>query len=143
MPGGARAQYIDRYTYIHTYIYTYNHSFIFGIFIFGRGGYNNAQPAKSYFGLFNLATALSGNGQSAKSKFFNTSTSLIPKFKVQNLSATAAQFLICHLEFRILIFSSYHSIFDTKIKKIRLLSLREFRRPYFKKTWGFGLTRLC
>ena len=26
--------------------------------------------------------------------------------------------------------------------KRKLLSIREFRRPYFVKTWGFGLTRL-
>ena len=26
---------------------------------------------------------------------------------------------------------------------VLLLSLREFRRPTFKKTWGFGLSRLC
>ena len=67
--------------YIYIYIYIYSHLFILDIFIFGRGFYNNAQPAKSYLGFFNLAAALSGNCQSAKSKYFTTSTSLIPKFK--------------------------------------------------------------
>ena len=42
--------------------------FFIWIFIIGRGGYNNAQHAESSFGFLNLATALSGNGQSAKSK---------------------------------------------------------------------------
>ena len=35
-----------------------------------------------------LAAALSGNGQSAKSQFLTTSTALIPKFQIQNLAAT-------------------------------------------------------
>ena len=40
-------------------------------------------PRNHILDVFNLAAALSGNGQSAKSKFFTTSTSLIPKFKIR------------------------------------------------------------
>ena len=91
------------YNYIHTVI------FIFDIFIFGRGGYTNAQPAKSYFLLFNLAAALSGNGPSAKSKCLTTSASLIPNLKIIISVAAAAEilFLTC---------VSYHGFFNTKNK---------------------------
>ena len=34
----------------------YSHFVIFSILIFGRGGYNNAQPAKSYFGCFRFGS---------------------------------------------------------------------------------------
>ena len=47
-------------------------------------------PRNHILDVFNLAAALSGNGQSAKSKFFTTSTSLIPKFKVQISAAVVA-----------------------------------------------------
>ena len=33
---------------MYIYPYIYSHFFTLGIFIFSRGGYNNAQPAKSY-----------------------------------------------------------------------------------------------
>ena len=61
---------------------------------FGRGGYSNAQPAKSYFGLFILAAALSENGQSAKSKLFTARFSLIPSFKIKDSAAATANFLM-------------------------------------------------
>ena len=45
-----------------------------------------------FFVLFILAAALSGNGSSAKSKFVTTSTSLIPKLKIQKSAAAASKF---------------------------------------------------
>ena len=38
-------------------------------------------PQNRILDSFNLAAALSGNGQAAKPKFFTTGTSLIPKFE--------------------------------------------------------------
>ena len=49
-------------------------------------------PRNHILDSFSLAAALSGNGQSAKSKFITTSTSLVPKLKSQNSTATAAEF---------------------------------------------------
>ena len=41
---------------IYIYIHIYNQFLIFDNLILGRGDYNNAQPAKSYFGLFRFGS---------------------------------------------------------------------------------------
>ena len=41
-------------------------------------------PRDHILDFFSLAAALSGNGQSAKSKFLTTITSLIPKIRLKN-----------------------------------------------------------
>ena len=67
-------------------------------------------PRNHILDLFNLAAALSGNDQSAKSRLFTKTTSCVPKFKIQNSAAAAAEFFI-------LTVASYHYFFDTPIKK--------------------------
>ena len=42
--------YLLYFCILYIIIHTYSQFSIFGICIFGRGDYNNAQPAKSYFG---------------------------------------------------------------------------------------------
>ena len=66
-------------------------------------------PRNHSLDFLHLAAALSGNGQSAKSKFLTTSTSLVPKLKIQNSAAVAT-------EISFLIFASYHYFFNTKIQ---------------------------
>ena len=48
----------------------YSKLFISGIFIFGKGGYNNAQSEKYYFGFLVWKRHFFGNGQSSNSFFY-------------------------------------------------------------------------
>ena len=63
-------------------------------------------PRNHILNFFNLAVALSGNGQPAKCKFLTAIT--YSNTKIQSSAATAAEFLILN-------FGSSHYSFDTKI----------------------------
>ena len=72
-------------------------------------------PRNHILGFVNLAPALSGNGQSAKSKLFTTITSLVPNFKVRPLLAPIASSIpkkrnpkFGRGSGRVLNFASYH-----------------------------------
>ena len=73
---------------------TYSEFFIFGNFIFGRGDYNNAQPAKSSFGFFKFGAGTFWEWPVWEIQALTTITCLIPKRKIQNPAAAAAEFLI-------------------------------------------------
>ena len=67
-------------------------------------------PRNHILDFLNLAAALSGNGQSAKSKFFFTIASLIPKLKIRPRQRPT-------FEFKLLDFASYQYYFNTKVQK--------------------------
>ena len=70
--------------YIYVLEYKYSVFFILGIFILGRGGYYNAQPTKSYFGLLLIwQRHFLGMASMRNLSSFTTSTSLIPRSKIQ------------------------------------------------------------
>ena len=94
------------YIFLHM-LYTVN--FLFGSIIFSRGGYNNAQPTKSYFGFFIWQRHFLGMASLGNLSFFTISTSLMPKSKIQKSAAAAAEFFILN-------FASYHYFFNTEIQ---------------------------
>ena len=69
-------------------------------------------PRNQIEDLFYLAVALSGNGQSAKSKLFTTSTSLIPQIKIRNSEFGRGSG-------RVLNYTSYDHSFGTKIQNLQ------------------------
>ena len=70
-------------------------------------------PRNHTWGFLILATALSGNGQSVKSKVFTTITFLIPTFKIRKTDAAPT-------EFWILSFASYNYFFNSKIQNSKI-----------------------
>ena len=77
--------FVDTYVYIYIYIYIYTYSqFIYlALLYLVEAVIIMPSPRNHILDFLNLAVALSGNGQSAKSKFSTTSTSLITKFKIR------------------------------------------------------------